>query len=311
MTIAIVFPGQGAQSVGMLTAHAARSAIIDETLAEASEALALDLGTLIRNGPADLLDRTEYTQPALLAAGVALWRLWRESSDTPVSALAGHSLGEWTALCAAGCLSLADAVQAVRRRGEAMQAAVPPGVGAMAAVLGLEFEVVAGICHDVAEGQVVQCANLNMPGQIVIAGHSAAVERAAALALTRGAKRVVPLKVSVPSHCRLMQPASDMLADLLTQLPLALPEIPVIHNFDASVAPDLAGIRMRLVRQVVEPVQWVATVKRLVDLGVTTVLECGPGKVLTGLVARCDPTLRCLPLGEPQQFDTALSALGT
>lgn len=307
MSLAIVFPGQGSQSLGMLGDLAAESTRITDTFAEASEALGLDLWRLVQQGPAEDLDRTENTQPALLTAGVALWRCWAERGGTPPAMLAGHSLGEYTALCCAGVLGLADAVRLVAERGRLMQAAVPAGVGAMAAVLGLADEAVRAVCDEAAEGQVVACANFNMPGQVVIAGHREAVERAAELARARGAKRALMLAVSVPSHCALMKPAAEGLAAVLDGLALAEPGLPVVHNVDASLAEGPGAMRERLVAQLAQPVQWVRCVQALHAAGVDTVLECGPGKVLTGLCGRIVPGLRCLPLGERAQFERALA----
>lgn len=284
MTTAFVFPGQGSQSVGMLTDVAAEFALVGETFAEASEALGYDLWQLVANGPADSLNQTSVTQPAMLTAGIALYRILKAD----VAFMAGHSLGEYTALTAAGVFSLADAVRLVRARGEYMQSAVPAGVGAMAAILGLLDDQVRTACEQAAEGEVVAAVNFNSPGQVVIAGHKAAVERAMKLCQEAGAKRALPLPVSVPSHCALMQPAADRLAQDLAKMSMQIPTISVVNNVHVSVESSASAIQSALVAQLYSPVRWVETVQYLKAQGVTRVVEVGPGKVLAGLNKRID-----------------------
>lgn len=289
--LAFVFPGQGSQSVGMLADLAAQSPIVRATFDEAGQGCGLDLWTLSQNGPEDELNRTEVTQPALLAAGVAVWRLWNERGGAQPAAFAGHSLGEYAALVAAGTLSLADGAALVRERGRLMQAAVPPGVGAMAAILMADDAVIVQACVDAAGDQIVAPANFNSPGQTVIAGHAEAVDRAIALLAERGVKKAVKLAVSVPSHSALMKPAADALRAKMETLAWTLPDRPVIQNADAFAHDSLAAIKDALVRQLFGPVRWTGCVQALAALGVTRIGECGPGKVLTGLVKRIDKTL--------------------
>lgn len=288
MTTAFVFPGQGSQSVGMLTDVAAEYALVGETFAEASEALGYDLWQLVANGPADSLNQTSITQPAMLTAGIALYRILTVAGKADVTFMAGHSLGEYTALTAAGVFSLADAVRLVRARGEYMQSAVPAGVGAMAAILGLTDEQVRLACEQAAQGEVVAAVNFNSPGQVVIAGHKSAVERAMKLCQDAGAKRALPLPVSVPSHCALMQPAADRLAQDLAQMSMQAPKISVVNNVQVAVASEASAIQSALVAQLYSPVRWVETVQYLKAQGVTRVVEVGPGKVLAGLNKRID-----------------------
>ncbi|MGH8562274.1 MAG: ACP S-malonyltransferase, partial [Nevskiales bacterium] len=303
MRFALLFPGQGSQSVGMLMAMAERHATVRETFAEASAALSYDLWQLVSEGPSDRLDQTERTQPALLAAGVAVWRVWRGAGGPEPVAMAGHSLGEYSALVCAGVLNFADAVRLVQRRGQLMQTAVPAGVGAMAAIVGLEDEAVHTICAESAQGEVVEAVNFNAPGQVVVAGHKGAVERAAALAKTSGAKLTKLLPVSVPSHCSLMQPAAEQLAEDLKAVSIQAPAIPVLHNLDARprTAPD--DIRQALVAQLHNPVLWVKTVQNLRALGADALLECGPGRVLAGLNKRIDKTAASECLHDPQTLE--------
>lgn len=307
MTLAMVFPGQGSQSVGMLAEFADTAPVVRESFEQAGAALGYDLWQLVTEGPAERLNSTEYTQPALLTAGVALWRLWQQRGGPAPALLAGHSLGEYTALCCAGAFSLESAVALVAERGRLMQTAVPAGAGAMAAILGLDDAAVAQICGEAAEGAVCTCANYNMPGQVVIAGDKTAVERACALARERGARRALPLPVSVPSHCALMRPAAEALAGVLAGIDIAMPAVPVLQNVDAAAADSPASIRQRLVAQLAEPVQWVRCVRRLQEEGAGQVLECGPGKVLSGLCGRSAPGLECRPLGTVQAFERALT----
>lgn len=292
---AFLFPGQGSQAVGMLADYAGES-VVQHTFNEASGALGYDLWALIQNGPEDALNSTDKTQPALLAAGVALWRLWLHRGGYRPALLAGHSLGEYTALTCAGVFSLGDAVRLVEKRGQLMQQAVPAGTGAMAAVLGLEDDQVRAACADAAAGQVVEAVNLNAPGQVVIAGDKDAVARAIEACKAAGAKRAMPLPVSVPSHCALMRPAAEGLAEVLAGMALHTPEIPVINNVDVAVETDTAAVRDALVRQLHSPVRWVETVQRLCAEGVEQAYECGPGKVLAGLVKRIERGLNVVAL---------------
>ncbi len=288
MTTAFVFPGQGSQSVGMLADIATEYALVGETFAEASQALGYDLWQVVANGPAETLNQTSVTQPAMLTAGIALYRILQAAGKADVSFMAGHSLGEYTALTVAGVFSLADAVRLVRARGEYMQSAVPEGVGAMAAILGLTDEQVRSVCEQAAQGEVVSAVNFNSPGQVVIAGHKGAVERAMKLCQEAGAKRALPLPVSVPSHCALMQPAADRLAQDLAQMTMQTPQVSVVNNVHVAVESDVKAIQAALLAQLYSPVRWVETVQFLKSQGVTRLVEVGPGKVLAGLNKRID-----------------------
>jgi [acyl-carrier-protein] S-malonyltransferase len=312
MECAIVFPGQGSQAVGMLAALAAAHPEPAACFAEASAVLGYDLGALVREGPAEELNRTERTQPALLAADIACYRIWRRLGGPVPTVMAGHSLGEYAALVAAGALGFADGIRLVALRGRLMQEAVPAGQGAMAAILGLDAATVAEICRAAAqeEGAVVECANLNAPAQIVIAGTQAAVARAAELAKARGAKRVLPLAVSVPSHCALMRGAAERLAEALAGVELRTPSVPVLHNVDALAHPAPAECAQALAAQLHQPVRWVDLLGAVAARGVTAVLECGPGKVLIGLNKQCAPGLRGLAIGDPQGLAEALALVG-
>lgn len=310
MTTAFVFPGQGSQAVGMLRELATAYASVSETFRQASDVLGHDLWKLVREGPETELNMTEHTQPAMLAAGVAVWNVWNESGGTRPAFLAGHSLGEYTALVCSGALAFADAIGLVATRARSMQAAVPAGQGAMAAVLGLELPVLEQVCAAAADGQVVSCANLNAPGQIVIAGHKEAVERAIAGAKEAGAKRAVLLPVSVPSHCRLMMGAADEMRAALRAVTWGRPQIPVIHNVDVATHEDAGEIVEALARQLYEPVRWVETVQLLRARGVGMIIECGPGKVLAGLCRRIESDLECLPVFDPVSLDTAINVSG-
>lgn len=306
---ACVFPGQGSQSIGMLGALAAEFPVVAETFGEASETLGADLWRLVQEGPEADLNRTDRTQPAMLAAGVATWRLWRESGGPEPALVAGHSLGEYTALVCAGALAFADAVALVAERGRLMQEAVPPGQGAMAAILGLADERVIAVCAESAGDDVVEAVNFNAPGQVVIAGDTPAVERAVAAAKAAGARRAVPLPVSVPSHCALMAPAAARLAERLAQVPLVAPRIPVLHNVDGQPRSEPAAIRTALALQLHRPVLWVATVTAMADAGVQALVECGPGKVLAGLAKRIRKDLPAHPVHDPESLRQALGAL--
>lgn len=301
---AFLFPGQGSQAVGML-ADLADEATMRQTFREAAEALGYDLWDLIHNGPEDELNRTDRTQPALLASSVALWRLWNARGGARPDWLAGHSLGEYSALVCADALSLADGVRLVANRGRFMQEAVPPGQGAMAAILGLEDEQVIAVCRDAAGDQVVEAVNFNAPAQVVIAGQVEAVERAIAAAKQAGAKSARALPVSVPSHCELMRPAAERLRAELDNTELQPPSIPVVNNVDVAVERDPGAIRDALVRQLYSPVRWSETVRWLLEQGVERQYECGPGKVLAGLVKRVERRAKVQPLGERKALEAA------
>jgi [acyl-carrier-protein] S-malonyltransferase len=310
MAFGFVFPGQGSQSVGMLAALAAAEPPVRATFAEASQVLGYDLWQLVSEGPEDSLNATERTQPAMLVAGVAVWRVWRSRGGALPACLSGHSLGEFTALVCAGTLDFPAAVGLVRFRGEQMQQAVPAGTGAMAAILGLEDEAVIAVCREAARGAVVEPANFNSPGQVVIAGEAAAVERAIEAAKTRGAKRAVTLPVSVPAHSSLMRGAGERLRTRLATLELRRPEIPYVSAVDARPHEEPDEIRELLVRQISSPVRWTETLRALAGGGIAQVIECGPGKVLTGLNRRIErrPDLAFLALEDPASIDTALGA---
>ena len=305
--LAFVFPGQGSQSLGMLAALAELHAGVRETFAEASEGAGFDLWALSQGGPEAMLNRTEYTQPALLAAGVAVWRTWLAAGGAMPAQLAGHSLGEYSALVAAGAISLHDAAHLVRIRGQAMQDAAPAGVGAMAAVLGADDAVVEAVCREVSGEHVVAPANYNSPGQIVIGGHAQAVDVAIALLAERGARKVVKLSVSVPSHTPLMRVAANRVAEAMNAYAWHAPKIAVVQNVDAKIHNDIAAIRDALVRQLYLPVRWTGCVQALATAGATRIAECGPGKVLTGLIKRIDKVIDGRALGAPGEFDAALA----
>lgn len=309
-SLAFVFPGQGSQQVGMLKEIAQKFPIIQETFIQSGKVIGKDLWELTQFGPEDSLNDTVNTQPALLTAGVAIWQAWRQRGGAKPKLLAGHSLGEYTALVCANALTLEDAVKLVALRGKLMQEAVPQGVGAMAAVLGLDDDILQEVCIEASQNEVVAPVNFNSIGQTVIAGHVAAVERASALAKAKGAKRVLMLPVSVPSHCELMKPAALALEKALTQIKILAPQIPVIHNVDVEICQHPDDIREKLVQQLYRPVRWVETVQRLINEGVQFVVECGPGKVLTGLVKRIDPVVKPMGIETPAEVETALTTLG-
>jgi [acyl-carrier-protein] S-malonyltransferase len=308
MKLAFVFPGQGSQQIGMMSDFAevpeARAAF-----AEASDALGDDMWKLVEDGPAEALNLTRNTQPVMLAAGVATWRAWLAAGGPRPAIVAGHSLGEYAALVAAGALQLRDAVPLVRFRAEAMQDAVPPGVGAMAAIMGGKDEAVIEACRDAAQGEVVEPVNFNAPGQLVIAGHKAAVERAIAAAKARGAKRGVLLPVSAPFHSSLLKPAVEKLATRLAQVNVTPPAIPVLHNVDVAEHPEPDAIRAALAQQASNPVRWTETIRAFAARGVTHVVECGPGKVLAGLTRRIDENLTAFALTDRAAIDEAMAAL--
>ncbi len=305
--LAFVFPGQGSQAIGMLNGFAGNPVVAD-TLAEASDALGLDLGKLIAEGPKEDLDLTTNTQPVMLASAVAFYRAWIAAGGKLPSLLAGHSLGEYSALVAAGVIAFKDAVPLVRFRAQAMQEAVPVGQGGMAAILGLSDDDVRAACAEAAQGEVVEPVNFNAPAQVVIAGHKAAIERACEAAKAKGAKRALPLPVSAPFHSSLLKPASDRLREHLAGIAFARPAIPVINNVDVAIADDPAAIKEALVRQAASPVRWVETVQKISAAGVTRVIECGPGKVLTGLVKRIDGNLAAEAIFDQASLDAVLEA---
>jgi [acyl-carrier-protein] S-malonyltransferase len=309
MAFAFVFAGQGSQSVGMLAGLAAEPAVRD-TFAEASQVLGYDLWRLVSEGPEEQLNATERTQPAMLAAGVAVWRAWRARGGTPPAVVSGHSLGEFTALVCAQSLTFPAALDLVRFRGQVMQEAVPAGSGAMAAILGLDDEAIVAACREAAQGAVVDAANFNSPGQVVIAGEVAAVQRAIEAAKTRGAKRAVMLPVSVPSHSSLMRGAGERLRERLRALEVQVPQIRYVSAVDARAHEEPGDIRDVLVRQLSSPVRWTDTLRAVVAGGIAQVIECGPGKVLTGLNRRIErrPDLAFLALEDPVSIDAALSA---
>lgn len=305
--LAFVFPGQGSQSVGMLANLADEHPAIHSVFNEASEAAGIDLWELAQKGPESELGQTENTQPVLLTAGVAIFRAWQEAGGKRPDFLAGHSLGEYTALVAAGVITLADGVELVTERGRLMQQAVPAGEGAMAAILGLEDDVVRRCCDEASVAGVVEAVNFNAPGQVVIAGSSAAVNAAIEKLKAAGAKRALPLPISVPSHCALMKQAAGQLKVSLNRLPFSPPAIPIVQNVSARIEPDVAAMRDALVRQLYSPVLWVQSVEALSGLGVTRMLECGPGKVLCGLNKRIVKELDCASLEAVDSFRTALA----
>jgi [acyl-carrier-protein] S-malonyltransferase len=304
--LAMVFPGQGSQSVGMLAALAADFDVVETTFAEASGVLGYDLWRRVQDGPEEMLNQTACTQPAMLAAGVATWRCWQTKSDALPAMMAGHSLGEYTALVCAGALEFTTAIALVEKRGLAMQNAVPAGSGAMAAILGLEDRQVVELCAQAAGGEVVSAVNFNSPGQVVIAGHAAAVERAMALATGAGARRALRLPVSVPSHCELMQPAAAGFAAELAATEFQLPGIAVLHNVDVEVKDSVEAVRDALAAQLYRPVRWVETIRAMRAAGIARVLEMGPGKVLAGLNKRIEKSMTGFAVQTPQDLEKAL-----
>ena len=306
--IAFVFPGQGSQAVGMLDSWADNTVVTD-TVARASAALGQDLAALIAQGPVDALNLTTNTQRAMLNAGVAIYNAWIAAGGARPGIVAGHSLGEYAALTAAGALALEDAVRLVRIRADAMQVAVPVGTGGMAAILGLDDAAVIAACEHAAQGEVVEAVNFNAPMQVVIAGHKAAVERACEAAKAAGAKRAVVLPVSAPFHSSLLSPAAEVLARALAEVDVRSPQIPLINNVDVAMPTDPQDVRDALVRQAWHPVRWVETLAAMKAQGVTHVVECGPGKVLAGLIKRIDPALTGLAITDPASLDAAMTAL--
>ena len=309
MSLAFVFPGQGSQSVGMLSQLATEFPQVQATFDEASKALGYDLWQLVSSGPEETLNQTDHTQPAMLAAGIAVWRCWQSVSDIKPDYFAGHSLGEYSALVAAGSLDFADAIKLVELRGQFMQQAVPAGTGAMAAILGLDDDIVRDLCSQAAGTGVVEAVNFNSPGQVVIAGEAELVNKAIELATEKGAKRAILLPVSVPSHCALMKPAAEKLAQALADIPVKMPNIPVIHNTNVSQAKNEQEIRDLLAAQLQSPVRWVETVQGFAAQGVDKLVECGPGKVLAGLTRRIDRSVTGLSVLDSTSLDKAIKSL--
>jgi [acyl-carrier-protein] S-malonyltransferase len=309
MTFALIFPGQGSQSVGMMDGYG-DSSNIRETFAEASEALGEDVWQMVSEGPTERLALTVNTQPLMLTAGVAAYRAWLAAGGPKPALVAGHSLGEYSALVAAGALSFADAVPLVRFRAQAMQEAVPPGAGAMAALMGLDIGDVRAVCLEAAQGEVVDAANLNAPGQIVIAGARAAVERAMEIATTKGAKRAVLLPVSAPFHCAMMKPAAERLRERLATVSISRPEIDVLNNVDVAVQDDPEKIRDALVRQAFSPVRWIESVTAMAERGMIRVIECGPGRVLAAMTRRISKDVEGGSLHDAASLEQILTELG-
>ena len=310
MKFAFVFPGQGSQTVGMMDAWSGHSAAM-AVIQQASTALGEDLGALMAQGPAEQLSLTTNTQPAMLTAGVAMYEAWRAAGGPQAALMAGHSLGEYAALTAAGSLSLTDAVRIVRIRADAMQAAVPVGTGAMAAVLGLDDDGVRAACAAASQGEIVEAVNFNAPSQVVIAGHATAVQRAIEAAKAAGAKRAMILPVSAPFHSSLLKPAADVLQGALAKITVSAPMVPVINNVDVKIEQEPAAIRDALVRQAWHAVRWVEIVQAMKAQGMTHIVECGPGKVLTGMVKRIEPDIVALSVTDPDSMQAALEALAS
>jgi [acyl-carrier-protein] S-malonyltransferase len=308
-SLAFVFPGQGSQALAMLAEHGTQQQLVIDTFGEASEALGYDLWALTQQGPEEQLNQTDKTQPAILTASIALWRLWQAEGGAQPAFVAGHSLGEYSALVAASSLGFADAVKLVERRGQLMQQAVPAGQGGMAAILGLDDADVLAACAEAVQGDVVSAVNFNAPGQVVIAGSAAAVERAIEACKARGAKRAMALPVSVPSHCALMKPAAERFAESVEAIAWQAPQIPLVQNVSAAVVSDLATLKADLLAQLYSPVRWVESMVRLSEQGVTDLVECGPGKVLGGLNKRCVKGVNTHNLDTPDAFAAARAAL--
>ena len=305
---AFVFPGQGSQAIGMLNGFAGNP-VVQQTVAEASEALQFDIGKLIAEGPKEELDLTTNTQPVMLTAAVACYRAWIAAGGKVPSLVAGHSLGEYSALVASGAIPFKDAVPLVRFRAQVMQEAVPVGQGGMAAILGLSDDDVRSACAEAAQGEVVEAVNFNAPAQVVIAGHKGAVERACEAAKAKGAKRALPLPVSAPFHSSLLKPASDRLRDYMAGLAFSIPQLPLVNNVDVAVVEDVAGIKDALVRQAASPVRWVETVQKMTADGITHIVECGPGKVLAGLTKRINGDLVGEAIFDQASLDKVLELL--
>lgn len=307
--LAFVFPGQGSQKVGMLADMAAEYPVVEQTFAEASEVLGYNLWELVQAGPQEELNLTERTQPMLLTASVAIWRAWNEKGGAKPAMMAGHSLGEWTALVCAGVVAFQDAVKLVQQRGKFMQEAVPAGEGAMAAVIGLDDDAIKAACEQAAGDEVVAPVNFNSPGQVVIAGSAGAVERAIPLCKEAGAKRAMPLPVSAPFHTSLMKPAADRLAEQILATEFKAPETPVVHNVNAQTEADPEKIKALMIEQIYAPVLWSDCVRTMSQAGITQMVECGPGKVLSGLAKRIERSLSALPSEAPEDLAKALDAV--
>lgn len=307
--LAFVFPGQGSQKIGMLAELAAEFPIVEKTFAEASGVLGYDLWALVQTGAQDEINLTERTQPLLLAASVAVWRAWQEKNGAQPALMAGHSLGEWSALVCAGVVKFSDAVKLVQQRGKFMQEAVPAGQGAMAAIIGLDDALILEACKKAEQGEVVAAGNFNSPGQVVIAGAAAAVERASILCKEAGAKRALPLPVSAPFHTELMRPAAERLAEQIAATVFSVPQIPVVHNVTADVEMNPEKIKALIIEQIYSPVRWVECINTMVGKGITFTLECGPGKVLSGLNKRINSELTTASVERPEELQTALTSV--
>lgn len=307
--LAFVFPGQGSQKIGMLSELAAANPIVESTFAEASEALGYDLWTMIQQGEQEDINLTERTQPMLLTSSVAVWRLWNDKAGPMPAQMAGHSLGEWSALVCAGAVDFVDAVKIVRARGAYMQEAVPVGVGAMAAILGLDDQIIIDACESAHDGEVVDAVNYNAPGQVVIAGSAAAVDRAIDICKQAGAKRAMALPVSAPFHTSLMKPAADRLAELVESTQFNAPQIPVIHNVNGMTETDPASIQALMLEQIYKPVMWVDCINGLKKGGANLFIECGPGRVLNGLTKRIDRDLTSFSTDDVASLDNALTSV--
>jgi len=309
--LAFVFPGQGSQSVGMLGEISKQHPIVKETFDEASDVFGRDMWKLACEGPEDDLSKTEITQPIMLIAGVASWRAWQQASDVRPAIMAGHSLGEYTAYVCSEAISLAAGVLLVKARGELMRDACPGGTGKMAAIIGLDDQAIITVCQDAGQGEVVQAVNFNAPGQVVIAGHSAAIDRAIELAKAAGAKKAMPLSISVPCHSALMKPASESLAEALKATDFSQPKVPVINNVDAKIELNPDNIREKLISQLYSPVLWVDSINLMVESGIELAIECGPGKVLSGMNKRIHRKLGVVSLQDPALFDKALGLVAS
>ena len=309
MSVAFLFPGQGSQSLGMLSDFSQAYPLVEEIFSEASDALGYDLWAIVKDGPVEKLNETTVTQPAILTASVALWRIWVKEGGPLPSVMAGHSLGEYSALLCAGAFNFSDTVSLVADRGKYMQEAVPPGEGAMAAILGLDNDKVVAACVEAAKGEIVAAVNFNSPGQVVIAGQTDAVNRAMQLCKETGAKRALPLPVSVPSHCQLMEPAAHYLAERLQNIEISRPDIKMLNNVDVSSEDEPAKIQEALIRQLCNPVRWVDIINKMSEEGVSVTIECGPGNVLTGLNKRINRTLVSYSIDSPESMEKALKAL--
>lgn len=305
--LAFVFPGQGSQKIGMLADLGAQYPIVTQTFAEASQVLGYDLWDLVQNGAQEDINLTECTQPLLLTASIAVWRVWNEQGDTQPALVSGHSLGEWSALVCAGVVAFSDAVKLVQQRGKFMQEAVPAGQGAMFAIIGLDDALIVDACKKAEQGEVVSAVNFNSPGQVVIAGTATAAERAAALCKEAGAKRALPLPVSAPFHTSLMRPAADRLAEQIAATEFKAPQIPVVHNVTAQTEADPQKIKALMIEQIYSAVRWVECVNTMSAAGITTTIECGPGKVLSGLNKRINSELTTLSIEKPEEVDAVLA----